>query len=452
MSTLVDYSRPPTPAFTSNARLVYPPTPPHSMYPAHPLPYSAYPAVPIPNVHIRLRRAHFQDGGPLGEHAPGVRVTHIYGVDPEIFLPGELVPIQPREFFGCFQPTGQPIGASVPPARPDDHDDNPGAGAIKIPATPVHGSPTPTAVLGSVAMARPPTPRPTTTHDPVTTPIPLPPPPPDFTCRTAPAQPKTESPPPLLCKPDPDSPPSPATPETFDQTLQKIASYTSAYLPRNVIESPIPQPTWSSLLGLTSGDGSDSEGTDNSTNTPLEPMEMETDSDSTDSYIQVKPRPRLRVPQRRESTDPSPLNSPTTPSPNVSPCSTPEPTQTAANDNAPNVHKWRYNLRPRATRSSRGTPRRSHPGSAPASEQRSRPRTILDNRPDLALQALEQTGLFHLLDIPVRLWTRSERHFLKTVMRSMRRATQGGVGHGEPANAHDGALDSYPMTLDDAHL
>ena len=57
------------------------------------------------------------------------------------------------------------------------------------------------------------------------------------------------------------------------------------------------------------------------------------------------------------------------------------------------------------------------------------------------MQAAERARLISLLDVPARLWTRSERRFLRTSMRSMRRAIQGGIGHGEVLTAENNEND-----------
>ncbi|KAH9885472.1 hypothetical protein C8Q73DRAFT_840311 [Cubamyces lactineus] len=86
-----------------------------------------------------------------------------------------------------------------------------------------------------------------------------------------------------------------------------------------------------------------------------------------------------------------------------------------------------YDLRPRPV------PRKRYLESPPPREPIKKPRRRGAGRarPQLALQAAERARLVSLLDVPARLWTRSERRFLRTSMRSMRRAIQGGIGHGE---------------------
>ncbi|KAI9059974.1 hypothetical protein FKP32DRAFT_1679389 [Trametes sanguinea] len=141
----------------------------------------------------------------------------------------------------------------------------------------------------------------------------------------------------------------------------------------------------------------------------------------------------------RDDTSGSPLRTPPTPSPTVSPLRSTPPSPRPQFGSVAS-----YDLRPRP----RPLPRRYQPIPPPgtvkkprryASRRRREP-TILD-RPDLALQALERRSLNSLLDVPARLWTKHERQFLKTIARSLRRATAGGVGYGEPARSNDDGMD-----------
>ncbi|KAH9846919.1 hypothetical protein C2E23DRAFT_863738 [Lenzites betulinus] len=111
-----------------------------------------------------------------------------------------------------------------------------------------------------------------------------------------------------------------------------------------------------------------------------------------------------------------------------------------------------YNLRPRPTRRTQ----LALPLSAPASVKRRRaarqshrrpsPRRT-PHRPDLALHEMELSNLTGLLNVPVHLWSRPERRFVRTVTRSLHRAATGGLGHGEPASTlglwnHDSAMET----------
>ncbi|KAI1791111.1 hypothetical protein LXA43DRAFT_1061700 [Ganoderma leucocontextum] len=90
-----------------------------------------------------------------------------------------------------------------------------------------------------------------------------------------------------------------------------------------------------------------------------------------------------------------------------------------------------YDFRPRGMRSYYESPpphtRRTRRGAGKSS---------FPNRANLALQADEAAGLELLLARPPKYWTKKDRLFMKTVMRSLRRAMVGGIGYGEAPRAH----------------
>ncbi|KAI1784290.1 hypothetical protein LXA43DRAFT_1066921 [Ganoderma leucocontextum] len=87
----------------------------------------------------------------------------------------------------------------------------------------------------------------------------------------------------------------------------------------------------------------------------------------------------------------------------------------------------RYDFRPRGMRSYYESPpprtRRTCRGAGKSS---------FPNRANLALQADEAAGLELLLARPPKYWTKKDRLFMKTVMRSLRRAMVGGLGMARP--------------------
>ncbi|KAI9066204.1 hypothetical protein FKP32DRAFT_1601910 [Trametes sanguinea] len=141
----------------------------------------------------------------------------------------------------------------------------------------------------------------------------------------------------------------------------------------------------------------------------------------------------------RDDTPGSPLRTPPTPPPTISPLHSTSPSPKPLFGSVVS-----YDLRPRP----RPLPRRYQVISPPGTikkprryaPRRRREKDALD-RPDLALQALERRSLNSLLDVPARLWTKHERRFLKTVTRSLRRATEGGIGYGEPAKSNGDEMD-----------
>ncbi|KAI0348929.1 hypothetical protein OH77DRAFT_1526044 [Trametes cingulata] len=128
--------------------------------------------------------------------------------------------------------------------------------------------------------------------------------------------------------------------------------------------------------------------------------------------------------------DPSP-----TVSPLLSPATTPDvattPSETArVTVDEPAV----YNLRPRPVPRKRYL--ESPPPRVPARKAR-RKASVIRARPQLALPPVDRVGLDGLLEVPARSWTRSERRFLKAVVRLLQRAVRGGVGHGEAARSDE---------------
>ncbi|KAJ3019360.1 hypothetical protein NUW54_g104 [Trametes sanguinea] len=159
-------------------------------------------------------------------------------------------------------------------------------------------------------------------------------------------------------------------------------------------------------------------------------QEIETDEEEDELQVGVEGDAR---PTENALPTPAPPTTPEDPSPNVSPLSTPPPVtedEEIKVEAVPESLGGPYNLRPRPE------PRKQYRESPPprVPTRRIRRRGVGVRGPcRLALQGTERAGLEALLNVPAGSWSRGEKEFLKTVLRSLKRAVMGGVGYGEGA-------------------
>ena len=109
-----------------------------------------------------------------------------------------------------------------------------------------------------------------------------------------------------------------------------------------------------------------------------------------------------------------------------------------------------YLLRPRPTR-----PPTRHLSSLHLSKRRPRiiPRKTTrlphnEPNPACALLPSEEQTLGNLLSVPVSLWSRAEREYIRAMSRTLRRAARDQLGRGEEVKIKV-ELDDYPMAIDD---
>ncbi|KAL1946285.1 hypothetical protein VTO73DRAFT_15412 [Trametes versicolor] len=198
-------------------------------------------------------------------------------------------------------------------------------------------------------------------------------------------------------------------PTAVDEALEKLESMVSA-LPKNMRTTEIGGWTTITEEGTTDDEGG-----------------RDADDEESDPATAELAYPTGEGEEIATSLPPTPDD----PSPTVSPLTTPpasplNDTPTIAIPDA--TAGGPYNLRPRPM--PRRRYRESPPPRGPTKRARHRARVGLD-RPQLALQGDERSGLDQLLGVPARLWSRRERRFLRAILRSLKRAVHGGIGHGE---------------------
>ena len=71
---------------------------------------------------------------------------------------------------------------------------------------------------------------------------------------------------------------------------------------------------------------------------------------------------------------------------------------------------------------------------------------VIEDHPGLALRTVERAALENLLPVRPSLWSRNERRYLKSVLRSLRRAVSEGLGYGETPHTHEDG--EFPMIID----